>query len=66
MEIQSVQQSKKLGILAKNEDLPYTAEGISPGVLINPHAFPSRMTVGMMMESITGDRKSTRLNSSHT
>ena len=43
-----------LGILAKNEDLPYTAEGISPDVLINPHAFPSRMTVGMFMESITG------------
>ena len=43
-----------LGILAKNEDLPYTADGISPDVLINPHAFPSRMTVGMFMESITG------------
>jgi len=43
-----------LGILARAEDLPYTAEGISPDVLINPHAFPSRMTVGMMMESICG------------
>jgi len=47
-------QKGVLGILAKNEDLPYTAEGVSPDVLINPHAFPSRMTVGMMMESITG------------
>ncbi|MFB5617868.1 MAG: DNA-directed RNA polymerase subunit B'', partial [Nitrosopumilus sp.] len=43
-----------LGILAKAEDLPYTASGMSPDVLINPHAFPSRMTVGMMMESICG------------
>ena len=47
-------QKGVLGILAKCEDLPYTAEGVSPDVLINPHAFPSRMTVGMMMESITG------------
>ena len=43
-----------LGILAKNEDLPYTENGVSPDVLINPHAFPSRMTVGMMLESMTG------------
>ncbi len=47
-------QKGVLGILAKAEDLPYTAEGMSPDVLINPHAFPSRMTVGMMMESICG------------
>ena len=47
-------QKGVLGMLAKNEDLPYTAEGVTPDVLINPHAFPSRMTVGMFMESITG------------
>ncbi len=47
-------QKGVLGILAKAEDLPYTANGMSPDVLINPHAFPSRMTVGMMMESICG------------
>ena len=47
-------QKGVLGILAKAEDLPYTANGMSPDVMINPHAFPSRMTVGMMMESVCG------------
>ena len=47
-------QKGVLGILANAEDLPYTKDGMSADILINPHAFPSRMTVGMLLESIAG------------
>lgn len=42
------------GIIVQQEDLPFSDQGVTPDIIMNPHGFPSRMTVGKMIELISG------------